>query len=169
MDDFFATLNPWWPPGREDLYWHLLPDPAQLAAQLTGPYRELTHHPGLAPVEPRWCHITVQDIAAADAVPLAELDSIVNLVRRACATVAPAALTIGPPEVSRHGVVGPVIPPDRVRPLWKLTVAASQQVTGPGPRSARPSSTRTCPWPTAWPGPTTAPCRPGWPPTRPGR
>jgi hypothetical protein len=130
MDDFFATLTPWWPPGREDLHWHLLPDPAQLDAQLTGPYRELTHQPGLAPVDSRWCHITVQDIAPADAVTPAELDSIVTLVRRACATVAPTELTIGPPEVSRHGVVCPVIPPGRARPLWELTVAASQQVTG---------------------------------------
>jgi 2'-5' RNA ligase superfamily protein len=130
MDDFFATVTPWWPPGREDLHWHLLPDRAQLAAELTGPYRELTHFPGLAPVDPRWCHITVQDIAPAEAITPAELDSLVALVRQYCRAVAPAELTIGPPEVSRHGVVCPVIPADRVRPLWELTVAASRQVTG---------------------------------------
>ena len=130
MDDFFATLTPWWPPGREDLHWHLLPDPDRLATQLIAPYRELTHRPGLAPVEPRWCHITVQDIAPAAAVTPAELDSIVTRVGRACAAVAPGELTIGPPEVSRHGVVCPVIPPGWVRTLWRLTVAAGQEVTG---------------------------------------
>ena len=130
MDDFFATLNTWWPPGREDLHWHLLPDPAQLAAELTGPCRDLTHQTGLAPVDPRWCHITVQDIAPAEAVTPAELDSLVALVRQSGRAVAPAELTIGPPQVSRRGVVCPVFPAGRVRPLWELTVAASQQVTG---------------------------------------
>ena len=130
MDDFFATLTPWWPPGREDLHWHLLPDPAQLAAQLTGVYRELTDRPGLAPVEPRWSHITVQDIAPAGAVTPAGLDSIVTCVRQACAAVAPLELTVGPAELSRHGVVCPVSPADRARSLWELAVAASQEVTG---------------------------------------
>jgi hypothetical protein len=129
MNDFFATLTPWWPPGREDLHWHLLPAPELLAAKLTGPYRDLTHRPGLAPADPRWCHITVQDIAPAEAITPAELDSLVGLTRQSCRAVAPAELTIGPPEVSRYGVVCPIIPADRVRPLWELTVAASQRVT----------------------------------------
>jgi hypothetical protein len=83
MDDFFATLSPWWPPGRADLHWHLLPDPAQLATELIEPCRELTHRPGLAPVQPRWGHITVQDIAPADDVTPREVDLIVARVQRA--------------------------------------------------------------------------------------
>ncbi|HEY2242054.1 MAG TPA: 2'-5' RNA ligase family protein [Streptosporangiaceae bacterium] len=130
MDDFFATLNPWWPPGREDLHWHLLPDPAQVAAELTGPYQELTHLPGLAPVGPRWCHITVQDIGPAEAIAPAELDSLVARTRQACATVAPVELTIGPPVLARYGLVSPVGPADRAHPLWELAVAASQPVIG---------------------------------------
>jgi 2'-5' RNA ligase len=128
MDDFFATLTPWWPPGREDLHWHLLPDPELLATELTGPYRDLTGHPGLAPVDPRWCHVTVQDITPAGAITPAELESLVALIRQSGRAVAPAELTIGPPEVSRHGVVCPVFPPGRARRLWELTVAASQEV-----------------------------------------
>jgi hypothetical protein len=126
MDDFFATLTPWWPPGREDLHWHLLPDPAQL----TGPYRELTHRPGLAPVEPRWCHITIQDIAPAQAVSQAELDEISARVARACAKVAPPRLTVGPAELGQYGLGCPVTPAAPVRRLWALAVAASRQVTG---------------------------------------
>jgi hypothetical protein len=38
MDDFFATLNPWWPSGRADLHWHLLPDPARPATIRTCPW-----------------------------------------------------------------------------------------------------------------------------------
>jgi 2'-5' RNA ligase len=129
MDDFFATLSPWWPPGREDLHWHLLPDPAQLATELIGPYQDLTHQTGLAPVDPRWCHITVQDLAPAGAVTPAELDSLVALIRQSCRAVAAADLTIGPPEVSRLGVVCPVFPPGPARRLWELTVTASRQVT----------------------------------------
>lgn len=90
MDDFFATLTPWWPPGREDLHWHLLPDRARLAAELTGPYQELTHLPGLAPVDPRWCHITVRDIAPAEAISPAELDSLIARTRQSCRAVRPA-------------------------------------------------------------------------------
>jgi hypothetical protein len=130
MDDFFATLTPWWPPGREDLHWHLLPDPDQLAAQLTGPYRELTDRPGLAPAEPRWCHITVQDIAPAHAVSRAELGQITALVAQACTEVPPAELTVGPAELGRYGLGCPVTPAAPVRRLWELTVAASREVTG---------------------------------------
>ena len=36
MDDFFAALSPWWPPGRADLHWHLLPKPDRLAAVAAG-------------------------------------------------------------------------------------------------------------------------------------
>jgi hypothetical protein len=130
MDDFFATLTPWWPPGREDLHWHLLPDPAQLDAELTGPYRDLTRRSGLAPVEPRWCHITIQDIAPADALTRAEQDQITSLVAQACAEVPPTELTVGPAELGRYGLGCPVTPAAPVRRLWELTVAASRAVTG---------------------------------------
>ena len=141
MDDFFATLSPWWPPGREDLHWHVLPDPAQLAKALMEPCRELTHRPGLAPVEPRWGHITVQDIAPADDVTPREVDLIVARVRLACAELAPAALTVGPPEVGRIGMGCPVTPAAPGRRLWEITVAASREVTG-GRFPVRPASYR---------------------------
>ena len=146
MDDFFATLNPWWPPGREDLHWHLLPEPARLATEVTGPYRELTHRPGLAPVEPRWGHITVQDIAPAADVTPDELDRIVAQVRQACGELTPPELTLGPPELGRLGVGCPVSPVAAARPLWEITVAASREVTGarlpppPPPRAPPPLS-----------------------------
>jgi hypothetical protein len=45
MEDFFATLTPWWPPGREDLHWHLLPQP-RVAATSDEPLRRwLAAHP----------------------------------------------------------------------------------------------------------------------------
>ena len=130
MDDFFATLSPWWPPGRADLHWHLLPDPARLAAEVTGPYRDLTHRPGLAPVEPRWCHITIQDIAPAADITPEELDRIVTQVRQACAGLTAPELTLGPPELGRFGVGCPVTPAAGARALWEITAAASRAVTG---------------------------------------
>ena len=141
MDDFFATLSPWWPPGREDLHWHLLPDPAQLAKALIEPCRELTHRPGLAPVQPRWGHITVQDIASGDSLTPGEADLIVARVRRACARVAPAELTVGPPELGRLGIGCPVIPAAPVHRLWEITGAASREVTG-GRFPVRPATCR---------------------------
>jgi hypothetical protein len=141
VDDFFATLTPWWPPGREDLHWHLLPEPAQLATGLTDHYQELTHRPGLAPVEPRWCHITVQDIAPAAELTPAEVDLIVARVQQACARLEPAELTIGPPEPGRFGLGCPVTPAAPVGHLWEITVAASREVTG-GRFPTRPASCR---------------------------
>lgn len=141
MDDFFATLKAWWPPGREDLHWHVLPDPAQLATELIEPCRELTDRPELATVEPRWGHITVQDVAPAGEVTPGEMDLIVARVRRACARVAPAELTVGPPELGRLGIGCPVTPAAPARHLWEITVAASKEVTG-GRFPARPATYR---------------------------
>jgi hypothetical protein len=131
MEDFFATLNPWWPPGREDLHWHLLPEPA-LITEFTSHYEELTHRPGLAPVAPPWCHITVQDIAPAADVTPRDLDRIVSQVQRACAAAAtdPAPLTLGPPEIGRYGLGCPVTPAAEAHRLWELTAAASREITG---------------------------------------
>lgn len=129
MEDFFATLTPWWPPGREDLHWHLLPEP-HLTTELTRHYQDLIYRPGLAPVAPRWCHVTVQDIAPATGLTPDDLDRIVAQVRRACAVTAPAQLTLGPPEIGRYGLGCPVTPVSEARRLWELTVAASRKITG---------------------------------------
>jgi hypothetical protein len=149
VDDFFATLNPWWTPRREDLHWHLLLGPAQLATEVTGPYQELTHRPGLAPVDPPWCHITVQEIAPVADVTQDEVDCIATQVRRVCAELAPPELTLGPPELGRLGLGCPVTPAAAARRLWEITVNASQEVTGGRFPTRRPAITRTCPWPTA--------------------
>jgi 2'-5' RNA ligase len=129
MEDFFATLAPWWPPGREDLHWHLVPEPA-LITGLTSHYGKLTHRPGLAPVAPRWCHVTVQDIAPAADVTPDDLDRIVAQARQACAATSPVQLTIGRPEIGRYGLGCPVTPATEARRLWELTVAASRKITG---------------------------------------
>jgi 2'-5' RNA ligase len=129
MDDFFATLTSWWPPGRADLHWHLLPEPA-VATGLTRHYRDLTNRPGLAPVGPHWCHVTVQDLAPATELTPTEVEAIVAEVGRACADLAPFELTLGPPEVGRLGLGCPVTPAAAATRLWEITVAASRQVTG---------------------------------------
>lgn len=54
MEDFFEEVESRkqaWPAGRADLHWHIRFDPAVLQEQLAGPYREITHRPGLAPVD----------------------------------------------------------------------------------------------------------------------
>jgi len=130
MENHFARLTDLWPPGREDYHWHLLPDPQQAAGQLTGPYRELTHRPALAPVRPQWCHLTVQDVAPVDALSGREIADITGLVRAACAQVAPFALTIGPAKLWRGGIVCPATPADPVRRLWDITTGAARQITG---------------------------------------
>ena len=70
-------------------------------------------------------------------------------VRRACAELTPPELTLGPPELGRFGVRCPVTPAAGARALWEIT-AASGAVTGARfPTRPGPTTTRTCPWPTA--------------------
>ncbi|GGR20775.1 hypothetical protein GCM10010497_23880 [Streptomyces cinereoruber] len=38
MEDFFAKVGRFWPAGRRDLHWHILPTPTEADA-LIAPYR----------------------------------------------------------------------------------------------------------------------------------
>lgn len=149
MESFFAHIADRWPPGREDYYWLLLPDPGRVLARLAGPYQELTRRPGLAPVPPAWVHVTIQHVAPVDAVTGEEIAKIIGVVRDGCAHVAPFELTVGQAEVWGTGIV---TAPDEAFSLLEVmrgpdgsltrdTVIASTTARKPA-RSAGPASTQ---------------------------
>ena len=129
MESFFAGIRQQWPAGRADYHWHVLLDPEPVRAQLTLPYRKLVHRAGLAPVLAVWTHITIERLAPAAEVSDEERAQITALVRHDCAALAPFYLTIRRAEVWRNGVVCPVSPEQSLHQLWRITTAASRQVT----------------------------------------
>ncbi|WP_329169394.1 2'-5' RNA ligase family protein (plasmid) [Streptomyces sp. NBC_01267] len=133
MEDFYAEVEARahaWPANRPDLHWHILFDPAVVEEKLVGPYRELTHRPGLAPVEARWVHTTVMHGGPVADYKDEELDTIVELVRQECATIAPFDLTFDRPAIGRVAVECAARPGAPARRLWQLTTQIDVDVTG---------------------------------------
>ncbi|MEU9189452.1 2'-5' RNA ligase family protein [Streptomyces sp. NPDC048484] len=133
MEDFFAGVESRqhaWPAGREDLHWHLLHDAALVEEQLVVPYRELSHHPGLAPVPAQWVHTTVMHGGPVDQYTETEITAVVDRVGEACATIAPFDLIYDRPSVGTVAVECPARPGAAARRLWELTTGIDADVTG---------------------------------------
>jgi len=130
MEDFFAQIEGRWPAGREDLHWHVLPDPVVVRDRLAAQYQQLTHRPGLVPVRPRWAHITIQHYAPAAAISDVDLAAVVALVGERCARIGPFAVTVGRAEAWDGGIVCPLRPSTPLRSLWQITTGAARTVTG---------------------------------------
>src|SRR6266851_4578267 len=107
MEDFFARVVRRWPPNCEHYHWHVLPDAGLAREHLYSPYRRLTRRPGLAPVHPRFMHVTVQHLGAVAEVPGEDLAKIIELVRERCARIAPFEVTVERAQVWNTGVVCP--------------------------------------------------------------
>ncbi|MEU3408911.1 2'-5' RNA ligase family protein [Streptomyces sp. NPDC006670] len=101
MENFFERVTRFWPAGRRDLHWHLLPTPAEAAA-LAAPYQDITA-PELRTVPVDWMHCTLLHAIGLgrDAIDIAAL---LRDVRRATQTVEPFALTFDRPSVGTVGV-----------------------------------------------------------------
>ncbi|KIF05635.1 hypothetical protein PL81_11790 [Streptomyces sp. RSD-27] len=101
MENFFERVTPFWPAGRRDLHWHLLPTPAEATA-LAAPYREITA-PGLRPVPEDGMHCTLLHAIGLDRASIDE-DALLRDVRRAVQDVAPFVLTFDRPAVGAVAV-----------------------------------------------------------------
>jgi 2'-5' RNA ligase len=129
MKDFFSERLSWCPPGRENLQWQVLPGPA-VTDQLFHAYRELTHRPGLVPVQPRWMHITIQHVGPLAGLTVSEMDAIVARVRRRCARLPAFTITVGAARVWDTGVVAPARPVASLHQVWNIALTASHEVIG---------------------------------------
>ncbi|MEU4507584.1 2'-5' RNA ligase family protein [Streptomyces sp. NPDC024089] len=130
IEDFFAGVVHRWPAGRADLHWHILFAPEVVEEQLVGPYREITHRPGLAPVEARWVHTTVMHGGPMDEYKPGEIDTIMDRVAAECAQIAPIDLTFDRPTPGRVAMECAARPGAPGRRLWELTTRIDQEVTG---------------------------------------
>lgn len=130
MRDFFATVADRWPAGAEHYHWLILPDPELVRRQLASPYRELIRRPGLAPVQPRWSHITVQHFAPLGGLADGEMSKIADLVKDRCSRIGPFQAVVGPAQVRPGGIVCPVRSGQPLRQLWQATTGAGRNVTG---------------------------------------
>lgn len=130
MEDFFAGVQARWPAGREHLHWHILPDP-DMFAWLARPYTDLTHSRGLAPVKPRWSHITIAHLVApADKISGGQVTEMTRQVREHCARLPPFAVTVDRAQVWPAGIVCPVRPGKPLRRLHKITAGAATAAGG---------------------------------------
>lgn len=139
MEDFFGGVIGRWPAGREDYHWHVLPGPAGIRESLCRQYRELTHRPGLTPVQGQWMHITVAHLNPVTQASTGEIEQVTGLVRERCARIAPFAVTAGRAEIWRTAVVCPIRPGPPLRELWQITTTAAREVTA-GTCQAHPST-----------------------------
>ncbi|MGQ7754820.1 2'-5' RNA ligase family protein (plasmid) [Streptomyces sp. WC2508] len=130
IEDFFAGVEGRWPAGRADLHWHILFAPEMTEEHLVAPYREVTHRPGLAPVEARWVHTTVMHGGPVAEYAPGEIDTIVDRVRQECQAIAPIDLTFDRPSPGRVAVECAARPGAPGRRLWELTTRVDREVTG---------------------------------------
>ncbi|MGW7412780.1 2'-5' RNA ligase family protein [Streptomyces sp. NPDC054863] len=134
MEDFFGRVEGrthGWPAGRRDLHWHVLPpDTEVVRAQLTDPYRALTHRPGLAPVAPEWIHLTVVHGGPEDSASGSEVEQIVEKVRVAAAQVSPFTVRLARPGIGQVAIECAGRPGSAWRHLRTRTQEAMDAVVG---------------------------------------
>jgi 2'-5' RNA ligase len=130
MENFFDTIVHRWPAGQADYHWHVLFPPGITRERLFEPYRDLTHRGGIEPVQPDWYHLTLLHSGPTGKISDSELSDIVELVRRGCAGIDPFEVTLDRPHIGGVAVECMARQGKRLRELWKVTVEATQQVTG---------------------------------------
>ncbi|MEU6406201.1 2'-5' RNA ligase family protein [Streptomyces sp. NPDC046985] len=101
MENFFERVTPFWPAGRRDLHWHILPTPAEAEA-LAAPYQEITA-PGLRRVPVEWMHCTLLHAIGLSRSTV-DIAALLDDVRSAAQHVEPVVLTFDRPAVSAVGV-----------------------------------------------------------------
>jgi 2'-5' RNA ligase len=141
MEDYFAELAGWWPAGREDYCWHVLPGSAADRERLAGSVRELTLRPGLVAVRPEQMHVTVQRLGPASETTGRELARMTRLAQLRCEAMAPFTVTAGRVEAWETAVVCPVRPGYRLRFLRQILTDAAGGTLGPEPAAYCPHLT----------------------------
>ncbi|WP_158673890.1 2'-5' RNA ligase family protein [Streptomyces klenkii] len=90
----------------------------------------MTHTPGLEPVAPQWCHVTVLHSGPVEEVSDEEIRAITGRVRERCAEVRPFELALDRPVVGNVALECPGRPGAPARRLWEITARAGREVLG---------------------------------------
>ncbi|MEV6131918.1 2'-5' RNA ligase family protein [Streptomyces violaceusniger] len=101
MENFFERLARFWPAGRRDLHWHILPTAAE-ASLLAAPYQGLAP-PGLQSVPTRWMHCTLLH-AIGLGIADVDTDALLKEVTSYARTRPPFTLTCDRPAVGTVAV-----------------------------------------------------------------
>lgn len=101
MENFFERVGRFWPPGRRDLHWHILPTPDE-AGSLSVPYKGLAS-PGLKGVPVSGMHCTLLHAVGLGSGDV-DTDALIKEVGRYAQTVRPFTLTFDRPSVGNVGI-----------------------------------------------------------------
>ncbi|WP_181785316.1 2'-5' RNA ligase family protein [Streptomyces phytophilus] len=132
VKDFFDAVESRehaWPAGREDLHWHLLPQPS-VSQALTEGYQAAASLPGMAPVAPEWIHITVQHGAPMAAYREGEVEAIKTGVAERARAMQPVEVTLARPAFGTVALECGGHPGEPARRVWEMACAVHEEVTG---------------------------------------
>lgn len=101
MESFFERVGRFWPAGRRDLHWHILPTPDEASA-LTTPYKGLAP-PGLQSVPVDGMHCTLLHAVGLSSTDV-DTDTLLKEVGSYAQTVQPFTLTFDRPAVGNVAV-----------------------------------------------------------------
>ncbi|WP_413751727.1 2'-5' RNA ligase family protein (plasmid) [Streptomyces sp. R-74717] len=101
MENFFERVGRFWPAGRRDLHWHILPTPREASA-LVAPYQGLAR-PGLQSVPVQGMHCTLLHTVGLSSTDI-DTEALLKDVRTYARTVRPFTLTFDRPSVGNVGV-----------------------------------------------------------------
>ncbi|WP_052770397.1 2'-5' RNA ligase family protein [Streptomyces sp. CNQ-509] len=131
MEDFFARVQnreqPW-PPGREDLHWHLLPPPP-IRRALTDRYRPVAALPGMAAVAPEDVHLTVQHAAPLDGYRPGEIEAIRAGVTERARAMDPVEVVLSRPALGTVALECGGHPGEPARRVWRMVCDVHDKVT----------------------------------------
>ncbi len=101
MENFFERVGRFWPPGRRDLHWHILPTPAEASA-LIAPYQDLVP-PGLQNLGTEGMHCTLLHAIGLGRDDV-DTNALVKDVESYASTAQPFTLTFDRPAVGPFAV-----------------------------------------------------------------
>ncbi|MGW2110021.1 2'-5' RNA ligase family protein [Streptomyces sp. NPDC001948] len=126
MENFFERVRSFWPAGRRDLHWHILPSPREAVA-LTAPYAGLAL-PGLQRVPVDGIHCTLLHAVGLSSTDI-DTDTLLTDVGGYARSVQPFALTFDRPAV---GAVAVEIGGWPGRPFHEIVDAVTQATARTG-------------------------------------
>lgn len=126
MDNFFERVGRFWPAGRRDLHWHILPT-VEEASALATPYKGLVA-PGLQSVPEQGMHCTLIHAVGLSLDDI-DVDALLKDVGSYAQTVRPVTLTFDRPAVGNLAVEISGWPG---RPFAEIVDALTQAMTRTG-------------------------------------
>ena len=134
LRDHWAATAANWQGDAPRLQWYATLRDARALVRLADRLRPHLDRAYLAPVDPRWLHLTLHDVGTWRDCRAAEVERLVATAGSLCRASPPLRLRLGPVALRRTAVVVEVAPAE---PVWRLRErlwAADVRVRGPAAR-----------------------------------